>query len=298
MMKGRINRACACRFLQRAHTPAAFTQPARLIPDLLAEDVRSTDSTDPTVFVVEHDSDMRQVIASLLNAARYETRCFDSGCGFLARHDPAIPGCILLEWDMPDLSGFDVQSRLAAAGSDCPIIVLSSPDRVADSVFALRAGAINFLVKPVDQQDLLAAVEEAIYVDREQRRLTSLKQSVEEHVARLTPREREVLAHVVAGRMNKQIAGDLGIVVKTIKVHRARAIRKMGVRSLAQLIRLVVESGVELKAPAPRRCERAACGAEAAASPRQRGKARTLHEVADRAADTRTDISTAVCGRK
>jgi len=298
MMRGRVNRACARRFLQRAHTSAASTQPARLIPDLLAEDVRSTDSTAPTVFVVEHDSDMRQVLGSLLNAARYETRFFDSGCGFLARHDPTIPGCILLEWDMPDLSGFDVQSRLAAAGSDCPIIVLSSPDRVADSVSALRAGAINFLVKPVDQQDLLAAVEEAVYVDGEQRRLMALKQSVEEHVARLTPREREVLAHVVAGRMNKQIAGDLGIVVKTIKVHRARAIRKMGVRSLAQLIRLVVESGVELEAPAMRRCEGASSGAGAAASPRRRGEARTRHTAADRAAEMRTEISSAVSGRK
>jgi FixJ family two-component response regulator len=110
----------------------------------------------------------------------------------------------------------------------------------------MRAGAVNFLIKPVENEELLAAVEEALRMDEEQRRATGLKQIVQERIATLTPREREVLAHVVEGRMNKQIAGDLGTVLKTIKVHRARVMHKMRVRSLAQLVKVIAASGVVL----------------------------------------------------
>ncbi|HLS82851.1 MAG TPA: LuxR C-terminal-related transcriptional regulator [Steroidobacter sp.] len=205
-----------------------------------------------TVFVVAGDYNLRRVLAAVLNAAHLETQCFGSGAEFLARYDPSVPGCILLEWLMSGLSGFDVQSRLTAAGASSPIIFMSSTGAIADIVCAMRAGAINFLAKPVDQQHLIAAVEEVVRVDGERRRLALLHHTVEERLATLTltPREREVLAHVVAGRMNKQIAGDLGTVVKTIKVHRARVMRKMRVRSLAQLIHLILESGVAIEAPA------------------------------------------------
>lgn len=205
--------------------------------------------TPPTVFIVDDDADVRRALARLLCAARYATRAFGSSSEFLAHHDPDVPGCLLLDLAMPGQSGLDVQSILAEAGCHRPIIFLSGHGSIAESVIAMRAGAINFLTKPVENGELLAALEEALRLDEEQRRASSARQTVQERIATLTPREREVLAHVVEGRMNKQIAGDLGTVLKTIKVHRARVMHKMRVRSLAQLVKLIAASGVALEAP-------------------------------------------------
>lgn len=205
--------------------------------------------TPPTVFIVDDDADVRRALARLLCAARYVTRSFGSASEFLTHHDPTVPGCLLLDLAMPDQSGLDVQSTLADSDCHRPIIFLSGHGSIAESVIAMRAGAVNFLTKPVENEELLAAVEEAVRMDEEQRRATSLKQIVQERIATLTPREREVLAHVVEGRMNKQIAGDLGTVLKTIKVHRARVMHKMRVRSLAQLVKLIAASGVVLDRP-------------------------------------------------
>lgn len=202
--------------------------------------------TPPTVFIVDDDADVRRALARLLCAARYVTRSFGSAAEFLAHHDPTVPGCLLLDLAMPDQSGLDVQSTLLDSDCHRPIIFLSGHGSIAESVIAMRAGAVNFLTKPVENEALLGAVEEAIRMDEEQRRATGLKQIVLERIATLTPREREVLAHVVEGRMNKQIAGDLGTVLKTIKVHRARVMHKMRVRSLAQLVKLIAASGVVL----------------------------------------------------
>ena len=203
--------------------------------------------TPPTVFIVDDDADVRRALARLLCAARYATRAFGSAAEFLAHHDPEVPGCLLLDLSMPDQSGLDVQSTLAEADCHRPIIFLSGHGSIAESVIAMRAGAINFLTKPVEHAELLAALEEALRLDEEQRRASSVRQTVQERIATLTPREREVLAHVVEGRMNKQIAGDLGTVLKTIKVHRARVMHKMRVRSLAQLVKLIAASGVVLE---------------------------------------------------
>ncbi|HEY0938631.1 MAG TPA: response regulator [Steroidobacter sp.] len=203
--------------------------------------------TPPTVFIVDDDADVRRALARLLSAARYNTRSFGSAVEFLEHHDPSVPGCLLLDLAMPDRSGLEVQSALAEEDCHRPIVFLSGHGSIAESVVAMRAGAINFLTKPVDNEELLAALEEALRLDEEQRRATSLKEIVQERIATLTPREREVLAHVVEGRMNKQIAGDLGTVLKTIKVHRARVMHKMRVRSLAQLVKLISASGVVLE---------------------------------------------------
>lgn len=205
--------------------------------------------TPPIVFIVDDDADVRRALARLLCAARYVTRSFGSAAEFLAHHDPTLPGCLLLDLSMPDQSGLQVQSRLAEAGCHRPIIFLTGHGSIAESVTAMRAGAVNFLTKPVENEDLLAALDEALRMDEEQRRASSVRLTVEERIATLTPREREVLAHVVEGRMNKQIAGDLGTVLKTIKVHRARVMHKMRVRSLAQLVKLIAESGAVLERP-------------------------------------------------
>lgn len=208
--------------------------------------------TPPTVFIVDDDIDVRRALARLLCAAHYVTRSFGSAAEFLAHHDPTVPGCVLLDLSMPDQSGLQVQSALAEAGCHRPIIFLTGHGSIAESVTAMRAGAVNFLTKPVEKDELLAALDEALRMDEEQRRASNVRSTVEERIATLTPREREVLAHVVEGRMNKQIAGDLGTVLKTIKVHRARVMHKMRVRSLAQLVKLIAESGVSLdRLPGP-----------------------------------------------
>lgn len=201
------------------------------------------------VFVVDDDDDVRRAMGRLLSAAHYQTQSFGSAAEFLEHHDPDLAGCVLLDLAMPGISGLDVQATLAAAGSHRPIIFLSGQGCIADSVSAMRGGAVNFLTKPVRTSELFAAIDEALHTDAEQRRAIAFRQAVEERLATLTPRERQVLAHVVAGRMNKQIAGDLGTVLKTIKVHRARVMQKMRVRSLAQLVRLVTTSGIELEPP-------------------------------------------------
>lgn len=200
----------------------------------------------PVVFIVDDDRDVRQALAFLLGTAHYETRLYASAAEFLAVNDWDIHGCVLMDLVMPGMNGLQAQAQLAALGSRLPVVFLTGYGSVPDSVAAMRAGAISFLTKPVDQHSLFCAIDEALSVDATRRSSHHFCALVEKRLATLTPREREVLAHVVAGRMNKQIAADLGTVVKTIKVHRARVMRKTKVRSLAQLIRIIVESGVPI----------------------------------------------------
>lgn len=190
------------------------------------------------VFVVDDDPDVCRALQRLLRAAAYETRTYVSPGEFLMSQDPAIAGCVILDLDMPDMNGLEVQAWLAARGCDRPIIFLSGHGSIATSVAAMRAGAVTFLTKPAARGDLYAAVDEGLRLDAERRKLYELQQAVVERLATLTPRERQVLAHVVVGRLNKQIAAELGTVEKTIKVHRARVMQKMGVRTLAQLVRV------------------------------------------------------------
>lgn len=197
-----------------------------------------------TVFLVDDDRDVREALTRLLRSARYQTRSFGSSSEFLAAHDPDIAGCVILDLAMPGISGLDVQATLGASGCSRPIIFLSGCGSIATSVAAMRAGAVTFLTKPAHKRDLFAAVEEGLRIDAEARAREIMQREIEEHIASLTPREREVLVHVVAGRLNKQIAADLGTVVKTIKVHRARVMRKMGAKSLAHLVRLVTSVGL------------------------------------------------------
>ena len=197
-----------------------------------------------TVFVVDDDWCVRRALSRLLQSARYQTQSFGSSSEFLAAYDPDAAGCVLLDLAMPDMSGLDLQAYLAASGWFRPIIFLSGKGSIATSVAAMRAGAVTFLTKPAVSRDLFAAIDEGLRIDAQERARGTLHRDAEERLATLTPREREVLCHVVAGRLNKQIAADLGTVVKTIKVHRARVMRKMGARSLAQLVRLATSVGI------------------------------------------------------
>lgn len=198
-----------------------------------------------TVFVVDDDSDVRRALARLLQSAAYDVHAFGSSAEFLAAHDPQRAGCVILDLALPDMDGLQLQASLAAAEYPRPVIFLSGNGSIATSVKAMRAGAVTFLTKPVEGNHLLAAVEEGLRLDSEARSRQALLREISSRIASLTPREHEVFTHVVAGRLNKQIAADLGTVVKTIKVHRARVMHKMRVRSVAQLARLAAMAGIE-----------------------------------------------------
>jgi FixJ family two-component response regulator len=193
-------------------------------------------SSGYTVFIVDDDRGVLKALARLLRAAAYETRTFASPRDFLAKHDPSVPGCAVLDVAMPGLDGLQLQRALG--GADRPIIFITGKADVPTSVQAMKAGAIDFLTKPVSGEDLLAAIARARQAEARARRVRSERTAIEAGLAKLTPREREVLTHVVAGRLNKQIAGALGTVEKTIKVHRARMMSKLGVRTVQDLVRL------------------------------------------------------------
>jgi FixJ family two-component response regulator len=197
-----------------------------------------------TVFLVDDDAGVLKALARLLKTRGYEVQAFTSPQAFLASHDTSVPGCAILDVSMPDLDGLALQQALTAEGAQRPVIFLTGRGDIPTSVRAMRAGAIDFLIKPVNDADLLAAIARAEKEDSGIRTANASLNSINARLAMLTPREREVMAHVIAGRLNKQIAGDLGTVEKTVKVHRGRVMSKLGVRSVADLVRLAEKAGI------------------------------------------------------
>jgi len=198
----------------------------------------------PRVFVVDDEEPVRRALARLLRSAGFEPAGFGSPTEFLAAFDPATPGCLVLDVAMPGLNGLELQQALAARGADIPIIFLTGRADIPMSVSAMKKGAVDFLTKPVNDENLLAAVRHALEQDHVGRQARAELAIIRQRWATLTPREREVLAEVVNGRLNKQIAADLGTVEKTIKVHRARVMEKMAVRSVAALVKLTERIGL------------------------------------------------------
>jgi FixJ family two-component response regulator len=198
----------------------------------------------PTVFLVDDDPGVLKGMSRLLRARGYDVRSYASPQAFLAGHDSAVPGCAVLDVAMPGLDGLALQQALTDSGVHRPVIFLTGKGDIPTSVRAMKAGAIDFLTKPVSSDVLLEAIARAEKTDAEARRHRAELAAIEAKLATLTPREREVLTHVVAGRLNKQIAGDLGTVEKTIKVHRSRMMEKLGVRTVADLVRLAEKAGV------------------------------------------------------
>ena len=200
--------------------------------------------TTPTVFVVDDYAPVRSSISRLLRAAGFAVAAFASAEEFLAQYDPQTLGCLVLDLTMPTLNGLELQRILAKAGSILPIIFLTGTADIPKSVQAMKQGASDFLTKPVNDEDLLAAVRVAIEKNRARRRDEEEVSEIRARLATLTPREREVLEYVVAGKLNKQIADDLGTVEQTVKVHRARVMQKMRVQSVAELVRLTQRCGI------------------------------------------------------
>jgi FixJ family two-component response regulator len=196
-----------------------------------------------TTFLVDDDPGVLKALSRIVRTAGYDSVSYSSSQDFLREHDPSIPGCAIFDLTMPDLDGLKLQQCLVESGDDRPVIFLTGRGDIPASVRAMKAGAVDFLVKPVNREQLLSAIAQAQARDIEARRQRCERMSIEEKLARLTPREREVLGHVVRGRLNKQIAADLGTVEKTIKVHRGRMMAKLQVRSVAELVRLTEIKG-------------------------------------------------------
>jgi FixJ family two-component response regulator len=205
---------------------------------------RSTDVAKVfTVYLVDDDRRVLKALSLLLCARGYDVRPFSSSRDFLAQHDAAVPGCAILDLSMPDLDGLQLQEALAAKR---PIIFLTGRGNIPVSVRAMKAGAVDFLTKPVRKNDLLAAISRAEQVDTQSRLASTELAAVKSRIESLTPRELEVLSHIIAGRLNKQIAGDLGTVEKTIKFHRGHIMKKLGVRTVADLVRLAEKAAVPI----------------------------------------------------
>lgn len=200
-----------------------------------------------TAFLVDDDPGVLKALSRIVRTAGYETVSYSSAREFLRGHDPSTPGCAILDLTMPELDGLELQRHLTRAGDALPIIFLSGHADIPASVQAMKAGAVDFLVKPVDREKLLSAIAQAMARDSKARQARSERQSIEAKLATLTEREREVLGHVVRGRLNKQIAAELGTVEKTIKVHRGRMMAKLEVRSVAELVRLTERIHTEPK---------------------------------------------------
>ncbi|HLH94158.1 MAG TPA: response regulator [Xanthobacteraceae bacterium] len=206
-------------------------------------------NTDFIVFIVDDDPGVLKALSRLLNAAGYRTGAFSSAQAFLSGHDPSIPGCLVLDFSMPDLNGLQLQAALSAAGISRPIVFVTGKGDIVTSVRAMKEGAVDFLTKPVSRTNLLAAIARAQQLDVQARELQREKAAIHAGLARLTAREREVFGLVVAGRLNKQIAADLGTVEKTVKVHRARMMHKLGVHTVQDLVRLAER--VDIRPPVP-----------------------------------------------
>ncbi len=210
-------------------------------------DLRTTDATTPTthvVYVIDDDDAMRQGMQFLLRSAGLSARCFASGAEFLDSIDPHARGCILLDVRMPGMSGLELQEELRRRKVRLPVILVTGHGNVPMAVRAMRSGAFDFIEKPFEGPVLLDRVRSAIAADAEARVDDDRERELRKRIERLTPREREVMALVVEGMLNKQIAAELNISMKTVENHRAHVMEKLGAQSLADLVRMAVALGL------------------------------------------------------
>jgi FixJ family two-component response regulator len=191
------------------------------------------------VFIVDDDISIRDALCTLLRSVDLEVRTFTSAAEFLDAELPDVPACLVLDMRLPGLSGLDLQSELGRTGVEIPIIFISGHSDIPMTVRAMKAGAVEFLPKPVREQELLDAITQAIDKDRAARQQRAEVAAVRDRYASLTPRENEVASKITRGLLNKQVAAELGVTEVTVKVHRRHIMEKMQASSLAELVRMM-----------------------------------------------------------
>ncbi len=199
------------------------------------------------IFVVDDDAGMRESLKNLIRSVALRVETFASAQEFLRSKRPDMPSCLVLDVRLQGVSGLDLQKRMGEAGMDIPIIFITGHGDIPMSVQAMKAGAVEFLSKPFRDQDLLDAIHHALERDRDAREKHAKIEELRSRYRSLTPREREVMALVVTGLLNKQIAGDLGTSETTVKIHRHQVMEKMGAGSLAELVRMADRLGIAAK---------------------------------------------------
>lgn len=205
---------------------------------------------EAVVAIVDDDPSVRKSLQRLIRSAGWKAEAFASAQQFLARYETDAPSCLVLDLQLPGLNGLDLQKRLAEAGLEIPIVFLTGHGNIPASVQAMKAGAVEFLTKPIDEQDLFRAIQEAIECDRQTRRQNAGIRELRDRYEELTAREQEVMRQVISGMLNKQIAGELNITEDTVKFHRGHIMRKMRADSLADLVRMAENLGIRPDKPA------------------------------------------------
>ena len=201
--------------------------------------------SEATVFLVDDEPSVLKAIARLLRSSGFNVETFRSPQEFLDGYDPNTTGCLVLDVAMPGLTGLDLQEALCSKAIELPIIFLTARGDIPMSVKAMKRGAVDFLQKPANDEQLLEAIRTGIDRDVANRQVRADRLEIQQRLATLTAREKEVLRHIISGKPNKQVAADLGVVEKTIKVHRGRIMTKMNVPSLAELVRVTERAGIK-----------------------------------------------------
>jgi FixJ family two-component response regulator len=209
-------------------------------------------SKSPLVFVIDDDESVRKSLRRLLRSADYESEVFKSASDFLARPPHPGPACLIVDVQMPGLNGLEFQEALIQRHREEQLVFITGHGNIPMCAQVMKAGAVDFLPKPFKPRELLKCVDRAIARSTEQRRRTAEQSEARRSLDLLTPREFEVMQFVISGMLNKQVGSELGMAEKTVKVHRGRVMQKLGVTSVAQLVRLVQKAGIVAVRPSPK----------------------------------------------